>query len=212
MFEEFDTIYVIFAIALVYFGAYQFMLSKLVDKKRIKHIQDESKRLQKELSVATKQKDEKRLLEINKEYEAFLPKMMEMSFMQLKPLIIIIPALAILTPFLYDNFRGFEIVFPFHLPVFVQSFHFLFSFDFAGFFADFPHWRDTFGPVGWFWICVFVVSISLSLIRGAYNKIKGAIDAKTKSADATVIANNFDVDSSAKPELNTGLVEDKKTV
>jgi len=213
MFNEFDPLYVISAIALVYYCAYQFMLDKLVDKKRVKQIQEESKRLQKELSSATKEHDEKKLEQINKEYEQFLPKMMEMSFMQLKPLIIIIPALAILTPFLYDNFRGFEIVFPFYLPVFVQSFHFLFSFDFASFFADFPHWRNLFGPVGWFWICVLLFSLSVSLIRSLYNKVKEQIDAKKQTASTGVAddCKKVDINSCVKPELNTGVVQDTKT-
>jgi len=209
MFEGFDGVYVIFAIAALYYIGSQFVLNKLVDKEKIKKIQAESKRLQKEMSEATKANDEKRLSEISAEYEKFMHKMMEMSFMQLKPLIIIIPALMILTPFLTHNFKGFEIILPFPLPVIYDGFPKLFSLDINGFLSGFPYWRNLFGPRGWFWVSVIGTSVSVSLIRAIYNKIKSSINPDVSSA---LKQGEAEENQSSKPDLNTGLSEDESKV
>ncbi|MFA5108442.1 MAG: EMC3/TMCO1 family protein [Candidatus Micrarchaeia archaeon] len=159
MFFSIEPVYAVFAIGVAYYVASNFIMGKIVDRKKMNDIQEESKRLQKELNEASKKNDTKRLEEINKEYEKFMPKMLSMSFMQLKPLIIIIPALAILTPWLRGQFSEFIIKLPFSLPIFIQSFE------------KFPNWRDTFGAVGWFWICVLATSLAISLIKAVYNKL-----------------------------------------
>ncbi|MFH0927549.1 MAG: EMC3/TMCO1 family protein [Candidatus Micrarchaeota archaeon] len=213
MLEQFDPVYVIFAIGLAYSASYQLISSKLVDRKKIKAITDESKRLQKEFGEASKKNDQKKLDEINKEYEKFMPKMMEMSLMQLKPYIFIIPALAILTPFLHDTFTAFVITLPFPLPVITDGFGRLFSLDVGGFISGLPYMRDTFGAHGWFWISVILVSISASLIRWGYNKLNANKPSSPAAANAVQGGENKEEKNNVNPkmpELNTGLAEDKK--
>jgi len=100
---------------------------------------------------------------------------MEMSFSQMKPLILIIPALAILTPVLHDSFPRFAITLPFSLPIFVQQLGMLFDLSVLSDFNKFLNWRDTFGPVGWFWVSVLFFSLGKSLLMAIYNKIKPAL-------------------------------------
>lgn len=155
-----DPLYAIAIIAIAYTLASRYVIDKIVDRKKVKAIQDESKQLQKELAEASKSGNSARLEEVNKKYEQFMPKMLELSFSQLKPMIIIIPALAILMPIIRSTFEGFETTLPFYLPIFIQNFE------------HFPNWRNLFGPVGWFWICVIAAGIGISLISPALNKIK----------------------------------------
>lgn len=203
MFEQFDAVYVVFAIGATYSLCSQFIMNKLVDRKKMKEIQEESKRLQKEMSAATKANDEKRLADVSTEYEKFMPKMMEMSFMQLKPLIIIIPALMVLMPFLHENFADLIITLPISLPIIYDGFPKLFSLDIGGFIDGLPYWRNIFGSKGWFWISVIIVSISVSLIRALHNKIKGNTQSSSPSN-----AGGEEIKGPTKPDLNTGLVED----
>ncbi|PIT84405.1 hypothetical protein COU37_03345 [Candidatus Micrarchaeota archaeon CG10_big_fil_rev_8_21_14_0_10_45_29] len=172
---QIEPIYIIAAVGVVYSVSVNFIMNKIVDRKKMKEIQEESKRLQKELSDASKSGDAKRIEEINKKYEAFMPKMMEMSFSQMKPLILIIPALAVLTPLLRDSYPDFVITLPFSLPVFVQQFGMILDLSFLSDFNKFLNWRDTFGSVGWFWVCVLFFNLGKSLLMAIYNKIKPSL-------------------------------------
>lgn len=151
-------LYVLAAIGVGYTLLSTWLVQLLGNPKRIKEIQAESTRLQKELDMAIKAKDDKRIETVNKEYETFMPKMMEMFVLQMKPMIVIIPLLFVLTPALREWFADFIITLPFSLPIFIQNFD------------KFPNWRDTFGAVGWFWLCVIAAGIGISIIKSVYEK------------------------------------------
>ncbi len=151
--------YALAAIGIGYAALSAFLVQKIGNPKRIKEIQSESTRLQKELDAALKAKDDSKIESVNKEYETFMPKMMEMFVLQMKPMIVIIPLLFILTPALRSWFANFTIKLPFMLPIFIQNFD------------KFPNWRDTFGAVGWFWLCVIAAGLGISIIKSVYDKL-----------------------------------------
>ncbi len=153
--------YAIAALAVGYTLLSQFIIMKIGNPKRIKEIQAESTRLSKEMQEAGKSKDEKRLEALNKEYETFMPKLTEMMIIQMKPMIVILPLLFVLTPAVKSFFEGFIITLPFSLPIVIQHFE------------KFPNWRDTFGSYGWFWICVIFSGLAISLIKGQWEKHMG---------------------------------------
>lgn len=92
-----DSAYLVCAVALIYLGVSRLIMNAFIDKNKVKEIQDESKRLQKELKAATDSKDQKKIEEVSKDYEKFMPKMLEMSTMQLKPLFILFPVLFLIS-------------------------------------------------------------------------------------------------------------------
>jgi len=153
-------VYIILTIAIGYIALYEIASKLLVNKEKIKEINQRSKQLQQELSKATKEKNEKRLEEISKEYGKLMPQVMHATLMQLAPLIIVLPILSIILTYLKNNFTNFIIKLPFSLPIFIQNFN------------NFPNWRDTFGPVGWFWLSVIGISLIISFVRFAINKLK----------------------------------------
>jgi len=153
-------VYIILTIAIGYIALYEIASKLLVNKEKIKEINQRSKQLQQELSKATKEKNEKKLEEISKEYEKLMPQVMHATLMQLVPLIIVLPILSIILTYLKNNFTNFIIKLPFSLPIFIQNFN------------NFPNWRDTFGPVGWFWLSVIGISLVISFVRFAINKLK----------------------------------------
>lgn len=161
MLDQQVSLYGIIAIGIGYTLLSTFIMQKLGDPKKVKAIQEESKTLSKEMGEAVKAKNEKRIEEINKRYEAYLPKMSELMILQMRPLIVIFPLLFLITPVIKSTFHGFVITLPFYLPIFIQNFE------------HFPNWRDTFGPIGWFWICVVFGGLAISLIKGQWEKYQG---------------------------------------
>jgi uncharacterized membrane protein (DUF106 family) len=147
------TLYVIASIAFAYAIGSNWIVQKIGNPKRIKEIQQESKDLQKEMNDAFKAKDDKRLEEVNQRYSKFMPKMMEMMFLQMKPMLVILPALIVLMPLVKGNFTDFIITLPIKLPIFIQNLQ------------NFPNWRDTFGVMGWFWLCVIAAGLTISIIK-----------------------------------------------
>ncbi|MFN3910108.1 MAG: EMC3/TMCO1 family protein [Candidatus Anstonellaceae archaeon] len=165
---SFEPAFIILIIAFFYFFFYEILVRLLVDKEKIKAINQRSKELQQQISQATKEKNQQKLEELSKEYDKFLPELFSLSLIQLKPLIFVIPLIIILSGWLKSTFPSFVIKLPFSLPIFIQNFD------------RFPNWRDTFGPIGWFWLSVIGVSLSVMLIRKILNKlnIKFPIDIK----------------------------------
>jgi len=92
-----DPVYLVCVMSLAYLGISRLIMSKFTDKAKVKAIQEESKNLQKELKAATDSKNDKKIEEVSKKYEAFMPRMLEMSTMQLKPLFLIFPVLFLIT-------------------------------------------------------------------------------------------------------------------
>ena len=141
------------AYAILSFTIYQ----KIGNPKRIKEIQTESSRLSKAMSDAMKSKDDKRIDTVNKEYEKFFPQMGEMMMHQFKPMLLILPIYIILTPIVKATFASFTITLPFYLPIFIQNL------------GHFPNWRNLFGPIGWFWLCVLVSGLAISIIKSQWD-------------------------------------------
>ncbi|MFH1306446.1 MAG: EMC3/TMCO1 family protein [Candidatus Micrarchaeota archaeon] len=191
MYFGIDTVYIVAAIGVVYSLASRFLMNKLVDRNKAKEMQKEMKALQKELSEASKSGNSKRVEEVNRKYEKFMPKMLTTQFSQMKPLIIIIPALAIIMPILKDTFVGFEITLPFSLPIFIQNFE------------NFPNWRDTFGPVGWFWITVILAGIGIYLITTIYTKVKQKFLSPASASGKNNDEKNENKESGNKTEKNS---------
>jgi uncharacterized membrane protein (DUF106 family) len=135
-----------------------FIINKVGNPRRIKEIQAESARLNKKMQEAAKSKNQAMIESVNKEYEKFMPQIWEMMILQMKPMIIVLPVLLILGPALQAIFHDFIIILPFKIPIFLQHLD------------RFPNWRDTFGAYGWFYISIFIAGISLSIIKGAWNK------------------------------------------
>ena len=152
--------YLVVGIAVGYLIIYEIVSRLLVNKEKLKNINQKSKKLQEELSKATKEKNQQRLEEISKEYERMIPEIISATLMQLAPLIVVLPLLSIILTYLTENFKGFLIKLPFSLPIFIQNFD------------NFPNWRDTFGPVGWFWISVIGLSLFISITRHLINRMK----------------------------------------
>jgi uncharacterized membrane protein (DUF106 family) len=169
-----DPIYAIAAISGVYVLISRELMNRFGERDKLKAIQKEQGALNKEFQEAMKSKDDKKIEEINKKYEKFTPKIKEMIILMYKPFIILIPLVIIFPAVAKSVYPEFVIVLPFELPVFVQSFPYLFHLDIDGFINDFPHWRDTFGAVGWFWISVICLSMVFALVKKAYDiVIKG---------------------------------------
>ena len=184
-----EPVYEIALIGALYSLASTFVMNKLVDRKKVQEMQEETKQLQKELSEASKSGDVKKIEEVNRRYEQFMPKMLKTQLEQMKPLIVLLPALAILTPLLKGAYATFVIKLPFYLPIFIQHFE------------NFPNWRDTFGAVGWFWICVLAFGLGAYLIKSGYDKlgIKLGLAEKLKNAFGNVLQKKDEV---AKVESN----------
>ena len=161
MIDQQIAFYAILVIGVGYSLLSTFIIQKLGNPKKVKAIQEESTQLSKEMSAAVKAKDERRIEEINKRYEAYFPKMSELMILQMKPLIIIFPLLFLLAPLIRSTFSGFTIILPLYLPIFIQNL------------GNFPNWRNTFGPYGWFWLCVLVGGLAISLLKGQWEKYQG---------------------------------------
>ncbi|MEM3361871.1 MAG: EMC3/TMCO1 family protein [Candidatus Anstonellaceae archaeon] len=160
IFNFFDPAITIFLIAFFYYLLYSLVVKFLVDKEKIKQINQKSKDLQLQISQASKEKDEKKLEELSKEYEKLIPELFSISFMQLKPLIPLIPILIFLSSWLKQTYNNFVIKLPFSLPIFIQNLD------------RFPNWRDTFGPIGWFWLSVIFISLFISIAKYFINNFK----------------------------------------
>lgn len=108
---ELDFFWVLVAlIAIIYSGVTFFIQNKVVDRKKVEAIQEESKLISKELSDAQKSGDQKRIDEAVKRQYEFMPRFNELMVAQLKPMVFIIAALLIFTnaigyldPFVKDD-------------------------------------------------------------------------------------------------------------
>lgn len=147
---------------------------------KVKKIQEEFKALNKEIEAAVKENNKAKIEELSNRQQAMMPSVMGASFTQLRPLIIIIPALIIISEALKILFAGFTIDLPFKLPVFITN-----LLDFGLMFGNFEqwlNWRSHFGPIGWFWVTVLAAGIVVSLATQGFDLLKkrGALDAGSK--------------------------------
>ena len=153
-----NAVYIIFAVSFCYSLFSTFVSRKFGKPERIKEIQKTFSSLSKELKEASKSQNKAQMDEVIARQNAAMPMLWESMVLQMKPLIIILPVLFIIPGLMRDNFQNFIIQLPIHLPIFIQNFE------------NFPNWRDTFGPVGWFWISVILCAILISVSIKAYEK------------------------------------------
>jgi len=149
---------VIFTIAFAYVVISTGVTNLFSDQKRIKHIQKTFSDIRNEFEQALKEKNDARMKEIEQRQSKSMPLLMEQTLLMFKPLIVLLPMLIVLLQEIRFAFPGFSITIPISIPVAFQNFE------------QFPNWRDTFGPLGWFWISVLLNSLLLSAIRWVYGK------------------------------------------
>ena len=152
--------FVITVTALLY-SAMSLHISKTIgNRRRVKEIQDEMNRISAKL----------RKLDLNsesgkKEAEAEqgkIPELMSESMMlQFKPLVIMIPIFLLLSYIVKNVFPTFTIKLAFALPIFIQNLD------------RFPNWRDEFGPLGWFVLCLLFSGLLMQFIIDKTTKKKG---------------------------------------
>jgi uncharacterized membrane protein (DUF106 family) len=152
----FDDVFVIAACAFAYAGASTLFMNKFGNKKRVMEIQKHFNGINKELGEAMKAKDDTKIQEVSKRQQESMPMMTELMLLQMRPLVIILPVIIfIITPTLRSTFTNFIITLPTKLPV-PQGLGLAF--------------RDVFGPVGWFWICVILFGFVFMGAEKLYEK------------------------------------------
>jgi len=140
-----------------------FLISLLMEKygnrKRIKEIQGEINKVNKDMMEATKRKDEAKLAKLEKEADKLPALMKESMILNFKGMAIALP-LIIIAPWIVINaFPGFIITLPFNLPVPFRS-------------ANIIDWRSTFGPNGWFWITFIFLGGALQIVHSQVKNMK----------------------------------------
>jgi len=136
-----------------------FLMEKFGNRKRIKEIQDEINKVNKEMTEATKRKDDAKIAKLEKEADKLPGLMKESMILNFKGLIIAFPIILFIPWMVISIFPDFIITLPFNLPVPFRS-------------ANLIDWRNTFGPQGWFWITFIVVGGILQLIYSTIKNVK----------------------------------------
>ena len=138
-----------------------FLMEKFGNRDRIKEIQNEINRINKEMMEATKHKDNALLAKLEKEGDKLPALMQESMVLNLKSTFLIIaPIYLLMSIIIRALFPSFEITLPFNIPT-LSGFNFL--------------WRDTFGPWGWFLISSAVFNI---IFQPTYSYVKGRMQKK----------------------------------
>ncbi|MEM0437808.1 MAG: EMC3/TMCO1 family protein [Candidatus Micrarchaeia archaeon] len=126
-----------------------------------KKMQEEMRKLNREYLEAARARNDKVLRELEARMNTMALDLMKM---QVKPMLLTIPLLLVsglISGSLMQLFPDFVMVLPVHLPVPQMNFDHLIN------------WRDTFGPIGWFWISFMVSSLVAQFkIGGAKNEAK----------------------------------------
>jgi uncharacterized membrane protein (DUF106 family) len=130
----------------------------LAGRKRLIEIQNQINQHNKEYFQAIKEKDEKRIKELEEKMKEFPKLMSEMLIINLKSTFLLLPIIIAVPYAIKIAFPNFTITLPIELPVVKFN---KFSFEM----------RNTFGSYGWFWIS-FIIS---GLLRLAYSKAKNYI-------------------------------------
>lgn len=123
--------------------------------------QKEMQNVNKEYLNAVKSGDTKK----SSEYEAKMNSMlMNMLKSQFKILLFTLPLIlvyGVISSQLMVHFGEFLITLPFSIPI-PQLINL----------SQLINWRDTFGPVGWFWITFLLSSVAVQVVQGSYGKAK----------------------------------------
>jgi uncharacterized membrane protein (DUF106 family) len=147
--------------AAAYVLFYQFIVKRFGNPVRVKEIQEEMNRMNKNYQDSLKSKDESRIKKAEQDQSRIFSLMMESMKYQFIPFFIVLPIIFVLPSFLKGQFPVFEVELPFSFPVAIQHFE------------RFPNWRSVFGTFGWFFMSVFFISSLSQIIIWLYNKATG---------------------------------------
>jgi len=134
-----------------------FLMEKYGNKKRVKEIQDEINRINKEMIDATKKNDKVRLEKLEKEADKLPALMNESLILNLKGAAISLPIILAIPWIIQNLFANFIITLPFKLPTFSKTS----SFEIV--------WRDTFGAYGWTLLSIIILG---AILQMAYQQVK----------------------------------------
>ncbi len=150
--------------AAVYLLLSSFVMKTFGKRDRVMEIQKEMNEMNKEHREALKGGDKERLARAEKNYGRMMPLLTESMMLQFRPLIVLLPILFIIPPFLRGQYPAFQIKLPIPLPV---------PFPLDAFINRFPNARDVFGAVGWFWIFVVFGGLLLQPLTNFISKLMG---------------------------------------
>ncbi|MCX8205610.1 MAG: EMC3/TMCO1 family protein [Candidatus Micrarchaeota archaeon] len=165
MLDPFQAAIAITLAAGVYSGIFRYVVYEIGGMGKViemnKKMQEEMRAINKKYADAARARNDKALREIEGRMNTIA---MDMLKMQVKPMLLTIPLLLVsglIASSLMHIFPEFIIVLPLPLPVPQMSLDHLIN------------WRDTFGPIGWFWISFMVSSLVAQFkIGGAKNEAK----------------------------------------
>ncbi len=154
-----NDVYLIAAIALAYSLFSTLVMEKIGNPKRLAQLQKQSGEIQKRLQEALKSNDDHKISAATKEYDTTLmPIMKETLILQFKPMLVVLPVFILLSGQMREHFVEFIVTLPFQLPIFIQHLE------------RFPNWRDTFGVIGWFILCILGWGLAISIIKSLWEK------------------------------------------
>ena len=133
--------------------------NKFGNRKKLKKINKEIQKYQKELSEATKNNDKKKLKELEKRDSEVMQKTQEMMMLSFKPLLIVLPlfwgAYAFILPTLFQGFMVDKL--PFYLP--------------SSLMVWLP-WKNYLGARGLFIYSMVLFGFILQLVEKLFEKVK----------------------------------------
>lgn len=140
------------------------LLERFKISTRMKEIQKFTGKVNKEYFKALKDKDTKRLDELEPELQKSQKMSMESMGLSMKSMAIVLPVAFVLPQLMVMLFPSFIITLPFDLPVPSRD-----LFDLANLIS----WRDTFGARGWYWITfIFLGGITQLIVGQVRNRLK----------------------------------------
>jgi len=146
-----------------------FLLERFGNRRRVKEIQEQINKINKEYMEATKKKDEKKMAELDKESDKLPALMKESMILNFKGMAISLPVIFIVPWVVKFLFPDFLITLPFNFPVPFRSA------------TELIEWRSVFGPNGWFWLTFIIIGGVCQMI---YSKIK---EVKAKTTEIKVM-------------------------
>lgn len=141
----------------IIYSIFSLHVTKTLGKRtRVKQIQEEVNRISKRMPDTHKM-SEKEKLEFQKEQDKLPSLLSESMSLQFKPLLISLPIFIVLSYLIKTYFPYFSIQLSFSIPTF-PYYWLILRFD------NFPNWRDTFGPFGWFILTLLLSSLMAQAI------------------------------------------------
>lgn len=164
LFDLATSVWVIALFGLVYAVFLRVVLYRFLGMdKMMKEMTAKQKNMQKmnkEYLEAVKTGNTAKSSEFEKEMNSMLTGMLKSQF---KLLIFTLPLIFVygfISSQLMVYFGEFIITLPFHIPIPQLNL------------SQLLNWRDTFGPVGWFWITFLLSSVAAQVVQKGYEKVK----------------------------------------